>query len=661
MTRVRFALVFAALSAPDVCAQSPFATTPPTPVPVVTALLPYIHDEGLAKELLLTSEQVSRLMAYRQKQWDEAYITVPAEHAKGAAERTKATVAILKEVLTADQYKQAVQLAVHNRWVWSSRDRAGHPDTSQIRAATLAEFPEIAEALNLTDDQKRLVTDIPARNIIAVGPMVFLTPEQSKAAKALLGPPANSRWKMATDPRARLSLGGGSFGTGTLPVPRLVSMTGARDVRVEIGLTDEQDKALEPIRAKWLAVKIDARNSSPESRVKKYDELRAEMDGDLTKVLKPEQFARLHQIDRQQYGSEGSSWFDGVIYPLTEGIRVVKTAQTSPLSPDQAKAIAVAGRALTFTPEQAKALAAADKALVEVVRAAVTSDRPADVELTAIMAAREAREAACAAILTPAQKQALDDLFGKPFMGGTNPDRPGGGVGRSPETLRATRAATFGRYTTELRLLATNKTIQVELALTPDQIRKATAADRDYLAKFGEAPPSRGDPEAMAKAYAERSDFTGKALADILTPGQAERFRQLMLQSADQFLARNRGGSAFGPAGYPGVATAIKLTDDQKAKLLDGNHPGVVLTAGQNSAIEVLMGRPFTGHFRVAPVGGVRSSRRPRPRSSRPYRGTCSSSPRSRFPSSSPWSTVTNWTWLPPRSILRSKVPRSWR
>jgi hypothetical protein len=53
---------------------------------------------------------------------------------------------------------------------------------------------------------------------------------------------------------------------------------------------------------------------------------------------------------------------------------------------------------------------------------------------------------------------------------------------------------------------------------------------------------------------------------------------------------------------YPGAAAAVKLTADQKAKLIGGAAPAEVLTADQKSALAKMVGTPFKG----APLDGTR-------------------------------------------------------
>ena len=80
----------------------------------------------------------------------------------------------------------------------------------------------------------------------------------------------------------------------------------------------------------------------------------------------------------------------------------------------------------------------------------------------------------------------------------------------------------------------------------------------------------------------------------MLTAKYAKRFRQIMLQAHEQPTNSPRGAIATtiaSAAAYPGVAEAIKLTDEQKKKLIDGTATAEVLTADQSE--RSLMGNPI--------------------------------------------------------------------
>lgn len=581
MTRVRFALLFLGLSATVATAQPPGA---PVTTPLVTRLLPFVDDENFGKELKLTPDQVKKLVAYRQKQWDEQYTTAQADYAKGAADRTKSTVSLFKDVLSADQHKRAVQLAANVVWRSGAFGGGGGsviiqtPDLSKIPTNTLAQYAEIAEALNLTDEQNQLVATR-AQNF---GPQVFLTPEQSRAARQLLGETVKSNWKSAFDTRSTGGFGGGFI----VNVQGPLGLTEAKDVRTEIALTDEQVQVLAPLLEKWRAITGAQQDLSPEAQAKQIAEWTAATDKTLAATLKPEQLTRLRQIEQQVKAG-------GLSFALGGATKAV------PLSV-QLRA-QVIRKALTVTAEQDKTLAAADKINGAAIYAAASANGPVEDAIQAIAAANDSREKAYAAVLTVEQTKKLADLLGKPFIGNV---RPGfGNKGLSAEQLKMFRSANFGqRAIVEITLLARNKSIQDDLKLSPEQVKQAVAALEDAQNKF---PPGGGGGtlEEATKVVAEQAAYAAKVVDGILTADQAKRHRELMLQRAENLLNQAKGGffnTGVGAVGYPGIAEAVKLSSAQKTKLLDGDTPSAVLTADQKAAIKNMLGKEFQGNFGFA-------------------------------------------------------------
>src|SRR5688572_9363794 len=50
-----------------------------TSLPLTASLLAYVGDENFRKELNLSEEQAKKLLAFRQKLWDETYTTAPRD------------------------------------------------------------------------------------------------------------------------------------------------------------------------------------------------------------------------------------------------------------------------------------------------------------------------------------------------------------------------------------------------------------------------------------------------------------------------------------------------------------------------------------------------------------------------------------------------------
>jgi hypothetical protein len=106
----------------------------------------------------------------------------------------------------------------------------------------------------------------------------------------------------------------------------------------------------------------------------------------------------------------------------------------------------------------------------------------------------------------------------------------------------------------DLASLMTQKSVQDELKLSEEQVKKVT--------EYAQSRRNSGrgarnlSQEERQKRLAEAAQANEKALADILTADQLKRAKQINLQV--------RGAQVFSD---PEVMTALKLTDDQKEKI----------------------------------------------------------------------------------------------
>lgn len=599
-------LVILAVAAGPLAAQQP----PParSSAPIINLLLPYVSDENLGKSLKLTAEQVKSLTDFRQKQWDERYTTPTDKYAEGTAYRNKATAELFKKTLSEEQHKRAMQLATRLALSNAPGFRgargqgAVQNDLTRVPASFLSTYPELAASLKLTDDQKKLVESPRAGGPGATAAVAFLTAEQTKVLKEMAGEPAGANLVAPFDERMNYAFREtGSYGNA----PGLLGLTEAKDVRTELGMTEEQTKTLADLAAKWQVPTGPASADptlSPEGQAKANEKQREEREKAMATVLKPEQMTRLKQIWVQTNGGNGFGGFGGgpggvaPPTPLTEKINSF-----------------VEYESLAITDAQTKAFDEADKAQADAIEKAVLSDASVDDSIKAIEAARAAREKAYEAVVTAEQKKKLDESYGKPFTGSVMPDRMS--AGRPPETLKNMRAASFGkRATSELRLLASNKAIQDDLGLKPDQLKAITAKSTEATTKFSTGFRATQDLAAMEKSYAEQAEFVEKALADVFTADQAKRWQELLVQRAEILNNQNRGGGIgatnLGVIAVPGVADAVKLTAEQKKKLLDEGKPDEVLTAEQKATIKELAGKKHEGDFAVGPRGGFTPTQR---------------------------------------------------
>jgi hypothetical protein len=106
--------------------------------------------------------------------------------------------------------------------------------------------------------------------------------------------------------------------------------------------------------------------------------------------------------------------------------------------------------------------------------------------------------------------------------------------------------------------LITQKSVQEELKLNEEQIKKANALSEQLGEKQRELFESLQDlePPERGKKIQEWNQANDKAVAEILKPDQMKRVKQISRQLA--------GVQAFTS---PEVASEIKLTDEQKEKI----------------------------------------------------------------------------------------------
>jgi hypothetical protein len=116
------------------------------------------------------------------------------------------------------------------------------------------------------------------------------------------------------------------------------------------------------------------------------------------------------------------------------------------------------------------------------------------------------------------------------------------------------RGAGGGGAGRDLVSLMTQKSVQDELKLSEEQVKKITELAQS---RRGSGRGARNlSQEEQQKRLAEATQANEKALAEILSADQLGRTKQIALQL--------RGAQAFSD---PEVATALKLTDEQKAKI----------------------------------------------------------------------------------------------
>lgn len=181
----------------------------------------------------------------------------------------------------------------------------------------------------------------------------------------------------------------------------------------------------------------------------------------------------------------------------------------------------------------------------------------------------------------------------------------------------------FGGFDTDQLTLLTQKSVQDELKLSEDQVKKITElAEKQRISLRDSRKLSR---EEMQKKREELAKANDKAVAEILKANQLKRVKQITLQQ--------RGAESFGDAE---VIEALKVTKEQKDKIktieediqkdMRGLFQGgnwqeglkkmeglrkettekllKVLTDDQKAKWKELIGEPFKGEIRQRGFGG---------------------------------------------------------
>lgn len=542
-------------SQPKTAPGLPKIAPPPAPPPpprnpqysLIMALVPSLSSECVQSELKLSDEQKSQLLAWSQKLQDDSFRSKQDETKANVPVRNEATEAFFAKTLSSAQYRRAQQLAARLAWVEHSFSRYGSegsgPNLTRVSLMTLAKYPELGESLSLSPEQKKLIdaTQLYSNSFL------YLTPDQSKLAAELLGGTPEKPLAPVSETRTSIR--------AERPETRALALTTASDVRAELNLSDKQTEELSRLRDYWRGNRVKLQRESPQVQKQKFDELAADVGGKLAAILRPEQVLRLRQLERRSTLPHE--------YVLSDpGI----------------------ARQLGLSNDQQEMIRRAADACGQLVQKAILTGTDVDAAEQTIRQAIAARRKAVSEILNVEQKSKLKELLGERFHGSYFDDRT--------NTILNPQEVEYGLYTNELAFLSRNPVVQSELKLSPQQIEAAKAAATAIDAKFSTRElysPSLRGPDR--KVYEERSQAIEKSLNELLTPGQSNRFHQLMIQSREQ-LSRPRFDllPVTSVVAYPGVAEAIKLAASQKEQLHAGIDPDMVFTPEQKAMITELKG-----------------------------------------------------------------------
>ena len=208
-------------------------------------------------------------------------------------------------------------------------------DLHRVSAGALAKYTEFADTLKPDDIQRQHAAS--SNRFFRV----YLTQEQAGAAKKMLGTVVKTPLRARSDERITRT------GPGLWYAPPSIRGTVTRDEQKELNLSEEQKEALAELRARWRALRP-GEDLSREVQKKRVEQLIAEIDRAVVKILTSVQRTRLEQLHYQR----SLPWFD----------------YSSEL-----------GKALGVTEEQRQKYAEASFAYSEAVaRAVLAAERPND-------------------------------------------------------------------------------------------------------------------------------------------------------------------------------------------------------------------------------------------------------------------------------------------
>jgi hypothetical protein len=263
--------------------RPPFGTRPPAltgPLYLTTPGLSYAQSEDVRKELKLTPEQARKLHDLNEARLAEVLHLRQTldqdEYARKLAERGREDDKKVAEVLDAGQLKRLRQIVVQQM------TRGEGP---RVVTARVAECPEIAEPLKLTDEQKgrlRAGDHLPD----------MLTADQKKTLEGLAGEPF--RGEVVPPPLAR-----------TPPVePEVLDLMRTPAVRTDLKMTPEQAAKTNDLYAAWRQASAEARDLAGEAHAKKLREAADAADAGALALLTEGQRQRVKQLRLQQKEDE---------------------------------------------------------------------------------------------------------------------------------------------------------------------------------------------------------------------------------------------------------------------------------------------------------------------------------------------------------------------
>lgn len=533
--------------------------TPSTYRNLLPSAVPHLDDEGLRKELKVTTAQAQKLSEVQERWGSQATTAARGSSARGqdaALEIEK----VLTEALQPPQLKRLKQILLQDL-----EKRYGF-----IRPAS---YTEVIAALKLTDEQRAQLTSARFDGRTAN----VLTPDQQAKWKELIGEPYADRLGAPASPFARW--GTSSAFTVGPPMPVLTWLQTAA-VQREVKVSAEQLRQLADVeRSRDAALNRYVLLAPEEQRAKLAEANRGAWEA-MARVFQPEQMKRLRQIEGQQ----DRRHLGELDFLRSEVVR----------------------QGLKVTATQAEKMNALVKGCRETMRQAVLSADPAEKIEARLAACQKETHDGLLAVLTEEQRSGLKDVLGVPFELPARADRGGRGTfdrGAAPAARPAAGPLSdVGRFSNLTPTLLQNEDVQKELRLTADQLKavpgleslgSGTAAGADAVERLLDAKQvvrlRQLRLQQVTRMAGPACVFRYREVVEALqlTPEQQTKLRPALEEAVGEYLTRTQAGSDA-----PVSEEVRKSGERQLAE---------ILTAEQQKKLAALYGEPFKGSLTPQP------------------------------------------------------------
>jgi hypothetical protein len=510
---------------------------------MLTVSLLYVNDPSVQTELKLSDEQIKKLTEHRTKWFNEFNRVIPPERVTRGPELSKANDKALAELLKPEQLKRLRELTLQG-------------SEHQHKGAALR-FPEIADELKLTDEQKAKARTETADTV--------LTKEQKAKWSEMKG--ATFQGTLTQDMTALI---GSARGRRFVSPPATAGLLAWPSIQKELDLSDEQRTKVHGLRDEWTRA-VPSPGPLSDAEARKVETVAKEIETAALALLKPEQKKRLQQIQNQDALRFSS---DVDVFTLPAAIVELK------LFPDQQKKLE------EMRHER-------EKGLAEIY----LSDAEADTIAQKAKDYHKESLTLMTMVLSAGQQEKLQEVLGKPFDLSLAWSRFGGPGGPNvsfglPDPAKTSLVILGLPYAADAQLHKELKLSKEEGQRLAELARKYRRGTVELSRPFGAEPGA--DTE---KKRATLAADTEKGVGELLSAAQLKRFQEVTLQ---QILSQQ---TSIVLAQYTAFTEPLKLSDIQREQLLDGQKDKRVLSKGQQATLTQMKGEPFAGTLRQANAG----------------------------------------------------------